>query len=581
MTSRRSVGVLACLLLGSLALGDDRDEARKAIAALEKKLAELPPGGFDFGLHNELRHLYGAVDPKKSMGHVDAILAHQRFDGYMKQMLGGADPDKAKAVASLKAAAARYPDLPNLAAACWVWAGDLEADKAKARACFDKALAVKNLPAAYREACEDRVLFDPSRRKPWPAKIAAPPGMEESPGPWSDPDDKTVWPNATSRANGDPWLADHHDTLKLMRPRVLLVNFSNEHAREHLDKLAAQLIRALAEGSRYHGYADAKASAFLQYQVFKFVELRDPAPATGNSSKIPVIDPAARRGFNMKYRQYFSPEFAEHYRVPDPRDPKRFLRLDELLDGGYVHEVWFFESGNVQAVPHVGSYEVVEEKPRYDAKFRKAGTEWVQAGNGGDDQQPWTGRSCRIGCVNASRGIGCFLESLAHGMEGTANSGAIPYFSKYFKEYADFNLKQRYGLPFDSLYGIDYGGKQIAYPDEKTMVVTHGGKEFRVENYAPAGGSAHFPPNARSHYDLDNERPVLSTIEDWRIGSGQGGKDIARPFTNRAFRGFRDLAPDCMGTWLVYWRQNMPGLANRQKDDTGKPMKNWMPFLFY
>jgi len=32
---------------------------------------------------------------------------------------------------------------------------------------------------------------------------------------------------------------------------------------------------------------------------------------------------------------------------------------------------------------------------------------------------------------------------------------------------------------------------------------------------------------------------------------------------------------------LVDWLQNFPGLDNRQKDDTGKPMKNWWPFLFY
>jgi hypothetical protein len=41
------------------------------------------------------------------------------------------------------------------------------------------------------------------------------------------------------------------------------------------------------------------------------------------------------------------------------------------------------------------------------------------------------------------------------------------------------------------------------------------------------------------------------------------------------------MAPDCMGPWLVYWRQNMPGLDNRQKDADGRPMKNWWPFLFY
>ena len=423
--------------------------------------------------------------------------------------------------------------------------------------------------------------FGQDRPKPWPTPIPAPPGMEKSPGPWNDPADPTAWPNTTSRANGDSWLAENHDRLRVMRPRLLLINYSNQHTREQLDRLTKRLIDGLAESTRSRGYENPKAPAFLRYEVFKFVDLRDADRMTGNSRKLPVKDPDATRGFNMRYRAYFSDEFARYYGVPDPREPGRFLRLDELLDGGYVHEVWFFESGDVNAKPHSGSYEVVELKPRYDESFQAVPGKWVQAGNGGDPDQPWTGRSVRIGCVNASRGPGCFHESLAHGMEYCAKSGAIPYFSTYFKEYADFNLRGRYKLPINDLYRVGYGKEPISYPDERTAVLTIRGKEHRVENYVPAGGSAHFPPNARGHYDLDNPRPVLSTIEDWRIGSGPGGKDVAKPFTPAAFRNYRDLAPDCMGAWLVYWRQNMPGLDNRQKDDIGKPMKNWWPFLFY
>lgn len=416
---------------------------------------------------------------------------------------------------------------------------------------------------------------------PWPKQFTAPKGLEDAPGPWSDPTDLTVWPNQASRANGDAWLAANHDKLTKMNPRVLLINFSNEHSREQLDLLTKRLIGCLAESTRYRGYANDKAPAFLNYQVFKYVELRDPDRTTANSRKIPVKNPTAKAGFNMKYSAYFTDEFASDIGVPDPRNPKRMLRLDELLDGGYVHEVWFFESGNVKAEPHVGSFEVVELKPQYDAAFRKVGGKFVQAGNGGDPEQPWTGRSCRIGCVNASRGVGCFLESLAHGMEGNSNSGAIPYFTRYFSEFAGFDLNKRYGLPFRDLYGVNYGGAPIKYPDPTTMIVTHGGKELTVKNYQVAGGNAHFPPNGRRHYDLDNVQPVMSTIEDWRCGSGPGGKDLAKPWTNAAFRNSRDLAPDCMGAWLVYWRQNMPGLANKQKDDTRQPMKNWWPFLFY
>ena len=73
----------------------------------------------------------------------------------------------------------------------------------------------------------------------------------------------------------------------------------------------------------------------------------------------------------------------------------------------------------------------------------------------------------------------------------------------------------------------------------------------------------------------------MSTIEDWRIGSGPGGTDVALPYTSAKIQHYRDMAPDCMGAWLIYWRQNMPGLDNKQKDDEGRQMKNWMPFLFY
>ncbi len=413
------------------------------------------------------------------------------------------------------------------------------------------------------------------------AKSAEGNDPQAGPGPWSDPADETVWPNAKSHANSDEWIARNHDKIRKMRPRVLLVNFSNAHDRAHLDKLTADLFRALGESSRYHGYAGPAAPAFLDYQVFKFVDLRDPDRTVGDSRLVPLKNPAATGGFNFRYAALFSQDFAARVGVTDPKNPRRFLDLKSLLDLGYIHEIWFFTSGDEKQGPHIGAFEVVEQKPLYDDRYRKVPGRWVQAGNGGDDDQPWAGRSVRIGNVNASRGVGCFMESLAHGIEGMSNSRAIPYFTQYFREYAGFDLKDRYGVPFDSLYAVSYGDRSIEYPDAGTMIVTHAGKPFRIENYVAAGGNAHFPPNGRSHYDLNNDRPVFSTIEGWRIGGGADNQDEVRPFTNRAFERYRALAPDCMGAWLVYWRQNMPGLDNRQKDAAGKPMKNWWPFLFY
>ena len=356
----------------------------------------------------------------------------------------------------------------------------------------------------------------------------------------------------------------------------MVLNFSNQASSEHLDRMFKDIVAALAEGSRYHSYRDSRSPSFLNYQLFKFIDLRDESSSTGNSRKLPYKSPAAG-GFNLDYNRFFSDEFARYYGVRDAGNFGRFLRLEELVDQGIIHELWFF----VEHTQDFRGYEVVEEKPRYDERFERIAQQWVQAGNGGDEAQKWTGRSLRIAFINASRGIGCFMESLSHGIEGMARSGAIPYFSRYFKEYAGMDLQQRYpGFPWESLYALGPRDR-IEYPAPNRMIVWRDGKKTVLENYTALAGNVHFLPNGRYHYDSQNTQGVFSTIEDWRIGRGSGGRDKASLWSVERIQSYREQAPDCMGPWLIYWRQNFPGLDNRQKDDHGQPMKNWWPFLFY
>jgi hypothetical protein len=49
--------------------------------------------------------------------------------------------------------------------------------------------------------------------------------------------------------------------------------------------------------------------------------------------------------------------------------------------------------------------------------------------------------------------------------------------------------------------------------------------------------------------DQDNPAPVLSTVEDWRIGSGADHRH--RPFRGSVLVRDRESAPNCMGAWLV------------------------------
>jgi len=392
--------------------------------------------------------------------------------------------------------------------------------------------------------------------------------------------DLTVWPNAVSKANSDKWLVENHDKITKMRPRVLVLNFSNGFSQEKAAQMAKQLCGAVTEGTRYHGYKDKSAPPFVEWQIVKLVDLTDPAPfpttPDGNSTKYPRV-PNWKDGINFVYKDLYSDKFAGYYGFKDPDNPERYLRLNELVARGIIHELWFFAYQRNAGSP----FECTELKPVYDENFKRVKDEHRHSGNGGDPDEPWHGRSLRISFINSERGIGCNVESLSHSIEGTANSSVIPYFRKYFYEFSGQDLDKRFKLPFNSFYALWGEGKGIDYPDEHTAVVKDGQKEYRLENYVCMGGNVHFTPNGRGHYDLTSPATVMSTIEHYRLFDGPNGKDLAEPWTIEKFQRYRDLAPDCMGAWLVYWRQNFPGPNNKCRDDNGKPMKNWWPFLFY
>jgi len=369
-----------------------------------------------------------------------------------------------------------------------------------------------------------------------------------------------------------------------MNPRLLVINFANKYDENKCVKIFSDLAEALKESSRYHGYKDPSTPAFLNYSIWRYVDLGDPngTPGKDNPLTIPMKKNVGPNDMNCDYGGFFSEKFAKLIGVRDPNNRDRFLRLDELIDKGFVHEVWV-----TSACDGVWKcLECVELKQQYDDNFKVVPGKIVQSGNGGDDDQKWTGRSVRINLLNNTRGIGCGMENLGHSMEGMAHGGAIPYYKKYFYQYGMFDLNSNpdykaSGYPHDSFYPLWGNGQGISYPDPNTAIATDGKSKWTFKNFVAKGGNVHFPPNGRSQYDQANAEPVMSTIEDWRIGSGPGGKDIAKPWTNAVLKQYEKLAPDCMGKWLVYWRQNMPGYKNLSKDDNGKPMKNWFVFLFY
>lgn len=406
----------------------------------------------------------------------------------------------------------------------------------------------------------------------------------ELPAPEGLSDDLAVWPNVESRANSDEWIWRNHERIRVMRPRVVVLNFANDVDEAGVRTHAEGVAKAFAEATRYHGYADPAATPFVQYEIVKIIDMRDEAalaePKREISSRMPRKKDLRPGEPLIDYAALFSDEFAPSLGFGDPRTPGRFLNLKELADAGYVHEVWFY------AIHDGGDWpgnETCENKQFYDEECRPLVGKHGMAGNGHDRTLPWIGRSFRVCFFNPHRGPGCSMENYGHTMEWIANSESNLYFRKYFYEFADFDLDTR-GLSFESFYRTAYdrrGGDEISYPKPDKLVVKRRGKEEVVEPFVLTGGSAHFPPGARWHYDLESPYTVQTTLETYRTRATAEGKDEVREFTKEKYEKYKDVAPDCMGRWIVYWFQSMPGLENRCMDAEGKAMKNWWPFLFY
>jgi hypothetical protein len=416
----------------------------------------------------------------------------------------------------------------------------------------------------------------------------------------------TTWPNAASRAASDDWLAANHASIQKLQPRVLVLNFDNTRDDATVTSAVSDIIAGLREGSRPHGYADASAEPMLDYQIAKVVDLRDAPPPPGWTKKTSTLLP--RRpdpsGFNwgIDYKQFFDEAFAARYGFADPASPGAYLTLCQLADQGLVHDVWM--AFDPDSDPGESSAaEILEWAPVYDANRHKTGAWDSCAGNGCFDYDVphCNGASVRIGFINLNRGPGCFIHGHGHGMEHKLSGGYdLPSVAPYFREFADFDLDTKYGLPISSWYGLPGDNPDPPQPDSpcdyikwtgptsiewtnvpKPAVCTSEVPRTALDPYRPVCGSVHFPPNARRHYDEFNTFEVLSTCQGWRRHEGPGGSDLARGFSLATFEQYNALAPDCEGGFQVWWRQNMPGYASGIADDAGQPMLSWLPFLYY
>jgi hypothetical protein len=408
-----------------------------------------------------------------------------------------------------------------------------------------------------------------------------------------------IWPAATSGANSDPWLVEHHDSLVEMRPRLLVLDFYNHLDMQQAEQKILEKRDAIAESSRYHGYADPAAFAFLQYDLVKLVDLTDHPPSpTWPFESSSLLPTDAAGAFDAG--ALFSPAFARNYGFFDPTNPSRPLGLCELFERGLINELWLMtgDEGSSRRPPLMA-----ESKQVYDAQNHAVVGMFEDTG-----YQPFPALHCnvtaRIAYVSPLRGVDCDLVPRSAGIENTASASlpAIPYLTASASGFFNDDFRARNGTPFNSwaeLVAEGTGGwcsseqtACIAYPSE-TAVPTPvpaaegtfpDGATWKMVPFTQGCGTAHFPPNARFEWDYGNAQAVRSRCEHYGMKDGPGGdvldayrsdKTSVATYTQR----FGD--DGCGGGWQVYLRQSMPGLHNLARAADGSRMKNWWPFLFY
>jgi hypothetical protein len=383
--------------------------------------------------------------------------------------------------------------------------------------------------------------------------------------------DLSVWPNKSSHTNSDTWLIKNHERVKLLNPRLIVIDFYNKKSKIFCEQFVNKVIHAFAEGSRYHGYKDASAKAQLVYNIKKYIDLRD-SSGKDISDKRPhhtdgSFDEAAM----------FGDDFAQYLGYRDPTNT-RWLRLGELFDKGIINECWIVAPNTL--------YEAQGRVRKYDSAFHFTGAynECLNACYDFGEAGKQTSVSIRLGEINVDRGVGCATHAFGHAIERMA-LGDMPYFGKVAGRFFNFNLDKRYGAPFDNQYPCPYyvtPPECLSYTGQTITTVNNHLPDWTFSKWGEGCGNIHFPINARYQYDYNNSQTLMCSCENYGKKNGPAGTDLQNAYNPGTVEQWKtDAYNDCGGEYIMYVRQNMPGYNSGTTGDDGKPMKSWWPFLFY
>jgi hypothetical protein len=184
-----------------------------------------------------------------------------------------------------------------------------------------------------------------------------------------------------------------------------------------------------------------------------------------------------------------------------------------------------------------------------------------------------------------------YYGSSQYGFSNTIQEDDLPIYDKTFVVYSHWMHNSYEAI-------LHVRGHQI----ERQLDVLEGGDflwgKFKGFSVGPDGrehgcGPVHYPVNATSDYQYNNDHHVLSDIEDWEpdgsgertlVNSSNWIKEINIPYNLPTSYYKSETSRDVIGNdpeggWMIYWFQSIPGEDNNLQYN-GLNLKNWWDTLY-
>lgn len=255
--------------------------------------------------------------------------------------------------------------------------------------------------------------------------------------------------------------------------------------------------------------ADMKTAVFnlIQYRIFEWRDLD--------------VFPVKADGFAYTAESYSRcMKDNRGWHEPDAVDYPKLLKdhgVIEMIDSGKADELWIF------GAPYFGYNESAMAGP---------GAFFI---NGATLNEVPAKRPFAIMGYNYERGVAEMLHNLCHRVESTMA-----------RIYGDWKVERL-----------------------ETLWEKFSADAFQSGGYAGVG-NCHFPPNAESGYDYENQRKVLSSAEDWLNYPRLTGK---KQWMNCETWG----GPDYHRNYMKWWFAHLPHAPGKAQDGR---LHNWWEYVF-